>query len=178
MQFRLRTLIGFIAASGALLALVMWLTTEWRRRVGIGNELKAQGAAWVGFAGPESNPIPSVLFHQPIPEGFHPEERLRSVELKAYDVKPECLSRLSRAGHMDRLFIISCDLSDEDVQALQEIEADHLLIWNAKITDASIPSIARVRGLGRVTLVNTSITQRGVQELLSRLPHAKISSRP
>jgi hypothetical protein len=178
MQFRLRTLIGFIAVSGALLALTMWLTAEWRRRVGIGNELKAQGAAWVGFAGPEPEPIPSVLFHQPIPKGFRTEKRLRSVELKAYDVTPECLSRLSRAGHLDKLFIISCDLSDEDLDALPEVETEHLLIWNAKITDASIPSIVHVRGLERLTLVNTSITQRGLQELRSRLPHAKIVYRP
>lgn len=178
MQFRLRTLFGFLVVSGALLALAMWLTAEWRRRVGIGNELKAQGAAWVGFAGPEPEPMPSVLFHQPIPEGFRPEERLRSVELKAYDVKPECLSRLSRAGRMDRLFIISCDLSDQDLDALPEVETEQLLIWNAKITDASIPSIVRVQGLERLTLVNTSITQRGIQELRSRLPHARILARP
>ena len=174
MQFTLRKLMATVTGIAIVLAVVMMLTITWRRQLVIQQVLKTNGASWVGFPSVDAELLPSVLYEHPITDDFQHQERMGTVELKCYDVTPQCLNRLGTLEHIDNLIFINCDLCDDDIVALPAIHLDTVLFWNANITDASIETIARIHGLKRVTFKTTNVSPQGIQRLQTALPGVEI----
>ncbi len=157
-------------------AVLLWLTIDFRRQTAIREDLMSQGAAWVGFTSGESDFESTVLYTKPIVADLRHHDRLKTVELKGYDVTPDCIERLSKLGHIDNLYFISCDLCDDDLVHLPETVVKNLLFWNANISDAAIDTIVQIRTLKKVCFKTTSVTLQGVEKLQSALPELEIVS--
>ncbi|MFO0911979.1 MAG: hypothetical protein U0795_03400 [Pirellulales bacterium] len=178
MKFSLRSLFAIVTGVALVLAVGVVLTLTWRRQIAIRDDLKKHGAAWVGFASSEGQLIPNVLYQNLVEDDFLQYKRVGAVELKCFDVTPQCIDRLSKLEHIDSLRIISCDLCDEDLVHLPKMNVTNLLFWNADITDSIVDTLAQTRGLKRITLVSTKITRQGIDRLQAALPAVKIVSRP
>jgi hypothetical protein len=174
MQFTLRRLFVIVTSIAILLAVVLLLTITWRRQLAIRDDLRSQGASWVGFTAAELDLVPNVLYTKPIVENIQHHERLRVVELKGYDVTPQCIERLSKLSHIDNLYFISCGLCDDDLVHLPQLEVTNLLFWNANISDLAVDTISQIHGLKRVSFKATAITPQGVKKLQSSLPGLEI----
>jgi hypothetical protein len=178
MQFSLRKLMATVSGIAIVLAVVMMLTITWRRQLTIQHGLKTNGASWVGFPSADARLLPSVLYERPIAENFQHQERMGTVELKCYDVTPQCLNRLGTLEHIENLYFINCDLCDDDLVALPAIHLDTVLFWNANITDASIDTIAKAHDLKKVTFKTTNVSPQGIQRLQTALPGVEIVFAP
>lgn len=161
-----------------MLAVGMMLTVTWRRQMAIREDLKKHGASWVGFSSSENPLLPNVLYQNMVEDDFFQQKRLGAVELKCFDVTPQCIDRLSKLEHIDSLNIVSCDICDEDLIHLPKMNVTNLLFWNANITDSVVEKLVQTRGLKRITLVSTKLTGQGIDRLKSALPDVQIVSRP
>jgi hypothetical protein len=178
MQFTLRRLFAIVISVAIFFAAGLLLTVNWRRQLAIQEDLKSQGASWVGFAPAESDFVPSVLYTKPIVEDIQHYDRFRVVELKGYSVTPQCIGRLSKLKHIDNLYFISCGLCDEDLVHLPQMEVTTLLFWNVNISDESVDTLSQISGLKKVSFKATAITPQGVEKLQSLLPWVEIVSVP
>jgi hypothetical protein len=178
MRYSLRSLISIVTCVAIVLAVAMMLTMTLRRQLAIREDLKSRGASWVGFASAENDLLPNVLYQNSVVDDFQLHERFGTVELKCFDVTPECIERLCSVEHIDSLYIISCDLCDEDLVHLPKMNVTNLLFWNANITDSVVDTLSRTTGLRKITLISTKLTPQGVEKLQAALPHVKIFSRP
>ncbi len=167
------TIVTIIAV---ILAVGMMLTMTLRRQLAIREDLRTHGASWVDFASADSELLPNVLYEHTIEDTFKQHKRLGTVELKCYDVTPECIDRLSAVEHIDSLYFISCGLCDDDLVDLPTINVTNLLFWNANITDSATDTLAKMRGLKRITFKTTKVTPQGIDKLQTALPSVEIVS--
>ncbi len=178
MQFSLRNLMATVTGIAIVLAVVMMLTITWRRQLIIQQGLKTSGASWVGFPSTDAQLLPSVMYERPITDDFQHQVRMGTVELKCYDVTPQCLNRLGTLEHIDNLYFINCDLCDADIVALPTIHLNTVLFWNVNITDASIETIAQAHDLKKITFKTTNVSPQGIQRLQTALPGVEIVLAP
>jgi hypothetical protein len=174
MQFSLRRLLLIVTSIAVILAVGLMLTLRWRRQLEIQNDLTLQGAAWVGFDQQQLELVPNVLYTRPLVESIKHHETLGVVELKGFDVTPQCIQRLSKLKQIDNLYLISCAVCDDDLVHLPQMNITNLLFWNAAVTDQSVEAIAQIRGLKKVSFKNTAISPQGAAKLQSILPEVEI----
>ena len=177
MRFTLRRLFVITAACAVAIALLLWATESFRRQRAIRVDLMRQGAAWVGFSSNAPDCKPNVMFNQPITFDFQNYESLKCVELKGYKVSNSCLSHLSKLRQVDGLFFVSCNL-DCDLSILNTIAIEQLMFWGTNVTDESLESIAKIRGLKIVIFNATKVTTQGVEQLEAALPGIEVVLRP
>ncbi len=74
--------------------------------------------------------------------------------------------RLSKLKHLQTLYLISCDVGDQGLEALSDLGSlKRLALNDTQITDKAIPSIVKLPGLELLGLRGTAITDQGLQEL-------------
>lgn len=176
MQYSIRKLLLLVTCIGIVVGVGLMLTKTWRRQLGIRQDLKSQGASWVSFTSSELGSVPNVGFYQPITNEIQHYDHLGQVELKLYNVTPQCIKKLSSVRQIDRLCLISCMLSDDDLAYLSDLRVTQLVFLHTNISNESIENIAKVQGVKSIMFIKAPMSPQAVEKLRAKLPDVRILS--
>jgi hypothetical protein len=82
------------------------------------------------------------------------------------------IRELQRLRGLSELFISDCTITDEGLAGLTELSNLRILFLDGcpNVTDAGLPSLARMKKLGFVDLTGTAVTQAGIAQFQKDLP--------
>ncbi|MEM8670590.1 MAG: hypothetical protein AAGG48_23900 [Planctomycetota bacterium] len=175
MRFSLRSLFILVTCS-AIAGSVIWLATgEYRRQLGVRQDLESIGASWVGFVSADGKYQTSVVFGDSISGALVGDANIERIELKGFDVSVEDVQHITSVESVAHLMFVSCDLSASDVKPLADMQQiQELLFWNVAINDEVIETIVSIKGLERVAFKNTAVTKRGAESITALRPDLEV----
>lgn len=178
MQFSLSRLFGLVTFSALTIAILMYVTTNYRERLRVRAQLMSMGAYFVGFGA--DNLVDSVSFHDPIKSTEI--ARFQSIEVldfKEAHVTPESIENIYGLKNVQMIVFDLSDVRDEDIAKLKNINSLRTLwLSHTGVSDSCVDAIADIPGLEKVYLFSTQITQKGIDRLKDAKPLLNVKSIP
>jgi hypothetical protein len=169
MRFSIRSLLAAVAAVAIALALVMYLTKNYRKQLAIRSDLQAIGAYSIRFG--TDNAI-QASFHDPVvSSGIAKYPEIAVLDFKEAHVTEESLKNLSGLKSVGVMVFSLSDIQDDHLRHLTTIgKVRHLLLSHTALTDDCVDAIIDVPGLESVDLTNSLITPNGIARLRAARP--------
>jgi hypothetical protein len=178
MRFSLRSVFLTFAVIAVGLALVLYVTKDYRERMAIRASILSHGAS---FARVNPGNSIGVLFTEPVASpDIARYGTIETIEFKGIRIESESLGNLTGLEHVDVMLFQMCTIDHpEELTPLSRIGGIHsLLFWNTSISDTSIDIIATIRGIKVVDFFNTLVTKEGVDRLRKARPEIEVFLRP
>jgi hypothetical protein len=173
MRYSLRGLFKTMTCVAVVLALLFYLTVNYRRQLAIRAHLESIGAYAVTF-GP-GNSI-CAAFHEPVGSpSIARYNEMAVLDFKEAHVTAKSLDNLAGLEVVGTMIFCLSDLRDEDLARLKQIgQVRDLWLAHTKLTDASVDIIADIPGLKRVDLSNTKISPGAIARLRAARPSLEV----
>lgn len=170
MQFSLSRLFGLVTFSALTIALLMYVTTNYRERLRVRAQLMSLGAYSVAFG--SDNSVHSVAFHSPIKSlDIAHFQTIQTIDFKEAHVTPESLENISGLNNVRMIIFNLSDVCDEDIAKLKNIDSLRTLwLSYTNLSDSCVDAIAGIPGLERVDLISTQISHEGFERLKAAKP--------
>ena len=178
MKYSLRFLLLATGGLAILLALVLLLTQEYRRRLALESALLTKGASYVHFN--EQGDVTIVFSNRLASNSLKGLGILRNVELQGFDVNGETLAALSQSDGVESLMFQSCSVGDpRALERLARIPGlKHVHFWNTSISDSALTEISHISGLKAVSFRATKVTRGGADTLSQSVRDLKVHHQP
>ena len=165
MRFSLRRLFEVVAVIAIALALLMSLTTDYRKRLAIRSDLQRMGAYYVHIS--DSNSF-SASFHVPVssPDIAKYRGQLKGLDFRKAHVTDESLKNISGLENVGIVIFSWSDVRDDQLRLLKNFRKVRVLwLSHTQLTDACVDAILEVPGLEIVRVNGSRITERGIERL-------------
>ena len=175
-RFSLRSLFGAVTAVAIVLALVMYLTIDYRKQLAIRSDLRALGAYSVRFGA--GNSI-QASFHDPVASpSIARYADIAVLDFKAAHVTDESLKNLSGLKNVGVIVFSLSDVQDDQLRHLKPLgKVRHLWLSHTRLTDACVDALIDAPGLESVDVTNTLITPSGIARLRAARPAVIVRDR-
>lgn len=173
-SFSISRLFLAITVCALLLAVVLYLTQEYRRQLAARLDLQEMGAGWVGF---NSEKKISLVFKQNLTSDAIKKysEEITSIECKLFSVQDEHLENLSTLKSLSTLLFVSADLEKLDLAALQNFShLDYLVFWKTELSDSQKQALAALKNTSQISFISVNITASELDDLRASLPETRI----
>lgn len=177
MRFSLRRLLGAVTVIAIALALLMYLTTEYRRRLAIRSDLQRMDAHSVIFS--DSNSF-SASFHVPVasPDIAKYRGQLQGLDFKGAHITDESLKNISGLETVDIIIFLRSDVRDDQLRLLKQFcKVRVLWLSHTNLTDACVDAVLEVPGLEIIMVKNSKITESGMDRLRKARPSLTVQNR-
>lgn len=173
-SFSILRLFWVVTACALVLAVILYCTQEYRRRLAVRIELKEMGASWVGF---NSENNTSILFNQNLRSDRLKKYagKIASAENKMFSVSDQHLKNLASLKSLSSLLFVSTDLEDTDLGLLQEFEEiGYLVFWKSALTDSQIEGLAELKNVAQISFISVDVAPAKLEALRAALPETKV----
>ncbi len=169
MRFSLRRMFGAVTAASIALALLLYVTVEYRRQMAIRADLISLGAYSVRFG--SGNSI-QASFHDPVVSPSIAKFREFAVlDFKEARVTDESLQNLSGLESVDVIVFSLSDVRDDQLSHLKSLgKVRHLWLSHTGLTDACVDALIDIPGLESVDVTGSLITENGIARLRAARP--------
>jgi hypothetical protein len=176
MRFSLRTLLGAVTAAAIALAVLVYLTVDYRKQLAIRSDLTTMGAYSVRF-GP-GNAI-HASFHDPVASpAIAKYHEVAVLDFKEAHVTEESLKNLSGLASVDVIVFSLSDVRDEHLLELKTLgKVRNLVLSHTGLTDGCVDALIDVSGLESVDVTNSLITESGIDRLHEARPSLVVRHR-
>ena len=170
MKYSIRSLLFWNGIIGAVLALMLLLSQDYRRRQQLQVEWINAGAVYASVTKQGT----SLVFASPIT--VDQLDRVSSLSPSVGDLRLECqgfcvdrdtLSALAKLQNVKSLMFQSCTLDNSgDLRALSPIsESLQLSFWSTPLADGDLVHVSKLSKLRSLLLVKTKVSPSGAQQL-------------
>jgi hypothetical protein len=169
MRFSLRRLFAAVTAVAIALAILMYVTINYRKQLAIRSDLQTMGAYSVEFGA--DNAI-SASFHDPVNSPTIAKyTEIAVLDFKEAHVTDESLKNLSGLASVGTIVFSLSDVQDRQLSHLKSFgKVRHLWLSHTGLTDASVDAILEVPGLESVNVANSFISPSGIARLRAARP--------
>ncbi len=169
MRFSLRSLFGAVVVASITMAILMYLTKDYRKQLAIRSSLGEMGAYSVQF-GPGNSFQAS--FHDPVGSAeISKYSEIACLDFKEAHVTDESLANLSGLKSVGLITFSLSDVRDEHLRHLNKLgKLRHLWLSHTGLTDACVEHLIDVPGLESVRVTKSLITQSGIRRLREARP--------
>jgi len=176
MRFSLRSLFAAVTAAAIALALLLYLTINYRKQLAIRSDLRAMGAYSVRFGA--GNSI-QASFHDPVASPKIVKYAEIAVwDFKAAHVTDESLQNLSGLENVGVIVFSLSDVQDDHLRHLKALgKVRHLWLSHTTLTDACVDALLEIPGLESVDVTNSLITPSGIARIRAARPSVIVRDR-
>jgi len=169
MRFSLRSLFGAVVVASIAMAILMYLTIDYRKQLAIHSSLQEMGAYSVQFGARNSF---QASFHDPVrTSDISNFSEIGCLDFKEAHVTDESLANLSELESVSLIIFSLSDVRDDHLRHLKEIgKVRHLWLSHTGLTDACVEHLIDVPGLESVKVAKSQITLSGIKRLREARP--------
>ena len=164
MRFSLRSLFVAVALASIAMAILMYLTIDYRKQLAIRSSLQKMGAYSVKF-GPGNSFQAS--FHDPVGSSdISKYAEIGCLDFKEAHVTDESLANLSGMESVGLITFSLSDVCDDHLRHLKKLgKVRHLWLSHTGLTDDCVEHLIDIPGLESVNITKSLITQSGIKRL-------------